>query len=119
MKSSSSFPVSHKTTNDCPLLIDLISTPEAPVLCRVSVIAYDCTPTSDGKTSRLQEAVKTAGGTWKNVAKMSEQALAKRVRDDRVDILVELTGHTANNRLGVMAQRPAPVQVRKSHKDEV
>ncbi len=83
------------------------------MLDRVSVIAYDCTPTSDGKTSRLQTAVTKAGGTWKKVAKLGEQELAKLVRDDRVDILVELTGHTANNRLGVMAQRPAPVQVRK------
>lgn len=33
------------------------------------------------------------------------------VRDDKVDILVELTGHTANNKLGMMACRPAPVQV--------
>jgi predicted O-linked N-acetylglucosamine transferase (SPINDLY family) len=29
-----------------------------------------------------------------------------------VDVLVELTGHTANNRLGTMAMRPAPVQAR-------
>jgi len=33
------------------------------------------------------------------------------VREDKVDILVELTGHTANNKLGMMACRPAPVQV--------
>ena len=80
----------------------------------MEVIAYDCTPTSDGKTGRLQEAVKKAGGRWKHVAKLGEQELAKLVRDDGVDILVELTGHTANNRLGVMAQRPAAVQVGKT-----
>lgn len=36
------------------------------------------------------------------------------VREDKVDILVELTGHTANNRLGMMACRPAPIQVFQS-----
>lgn len=33
------------------------------------------------------------------------------VREDQVDILVELTGHTASNKLGMMACRPAPIQV--------
>lgn len=81
------------------------------VLRRISVIAYDCTPTCDAKTQRLKAAVEAAKGTWRNVAKLSEQDLAAQIRKDGVDILVELTGHTANNRLGVMAQRPAPVQV--------
>ena len=40
-----------------------------------------------------------------------EAELAARVRTDRCDVLVELTGHTAGNRLGVLAMRPAPVQV--------
>lgn len=43
---------------------------------------------------------------------LPERELAALVRKDGVDVLVELTGHTAHNRLGVMALRPAPVQVR-------
>ena len=44
---------------------------------------------------------------------LPERELAALVRKDGVDVLVELTGHTAHNRLGVMAMRPAPVQVRQ------
>lgn len=45
------------------------------------------------------------------VGALPEAELAERVRVDRCDVLVELTGHTAGNRLGVLAMRPAPVQV--------
>ena len=38
-------------------------------------------------------------------------AVSMQVRNDGVQVLVELTGQTANNRLGVMAMQPAPVQV--------
>ena len=51
------------------------------------------------------------GGTWREVYGIDEKKVAGMVREDKIDILVELTGHTANNRLGVMACRPAPVQV--------
>jgi predicted O-linked N-acetylglucosamine transferase (SPINDLY family) len=41
----------------------------------------------------------------------SDAQLARRIRDDAVDVLVELGGHTRGSRLGVLAYRPAPVQV--------
>ena len=59
----------------------------------------------------LRRATEAAGGEWADVAHLSEAELADVVRGDGVQILVELTGHTANNRLGVCALRPAPVQV--------
>jgi len=41
----------------------------------------------------------------------SDAQIARRIRDDAVDVLVELGGHTRGSRLGVLAYRPAPVQV--------
>ncbi len=61
---------------------------------------------------RLRAAVEGAGGAWREVASLSELDLARLVRADAVDILVDLTGHTANNRLGAFAMRPAPLQAR-------
>jgi predicted O-linked N-acetylglucosamine transferase (SPINDLY family) len=46
----------------------------------------------DAKTAKLKAAVESAGGSWREVAKMSEADVAALVREDQVDILVELTG---------------------------
>ena len=51
------------------------------------------------------------GGLWREIYGVDEKKVAQMVREDKVDIFVELTGHTANNKLGTMACRPAPVQV--------
>jgi protein O-GlcNAc transferase len=48
---------------------------------------------------------------WVVTVAMSDEALAERVRRDGIDILVDLAGHTANNRLPVFARKPAPIQV--------
>ncbi|GBF98706.1 UDP-N-acetylglucosamine--peptide N-acetylglucosaminyltransferase-like [Raphidocelis subcapitata] len=77
----------------------------------VEVYVYDCTPRRDAKSARLQQQAEAAGATWRCVESLGDDALAAVVRSDAIDVLVELTGHTAHNRLGVMARRPAPVQV--------
>ncbi|MBK9130300.1 MAG: tetratricopeptide repeat protein [Gammaproteobacteria bacterium] len=48
---------------------------------------------------------------WTDCAAWTDAALAERVRADRIDILVDLSGHTEGNRLLAFARRPAPVQV--------
>lgn len=66
---------------------------------------------ADAKTNRFRDGVLKKGGTWRDIYGIDEKKVASMVREDEVDILVELTGHTANNKLGMMACRPAPVQV--------
>jgi len=48
---------------------------------------------------------------WRTTVGMNDEALCKTVKDDRIDILVDLAGHTSGNRLPVFTYKPAPVQV--------
>ena len=48
--------------------------------------------------------------TWRDVFALADEALARQVREDRIDILVDLTLHMAGHRLPVFARKPAPVQ---------
>ncbi|RDY11381.1 putative UDP-N-acetylglucosamine--peptide N-acetylglucosaminyltransferase SPINDLY, partial [Mucuna pruriens] len=88
---------------------------EAPLVyhdhSNFKVIVYSAVVKADAKTIRFRERVLQKGGIWKDIYGIDEKKVANMVREDQVDILVELTGHTANNKLGMMACRPAPVQV--------
>jgi predicted O-linked N-acetylglucosamine transferase (SPINDLY family) len=48
---------------------------------------------------------------WQTVYRMSDEALAQLIRADSIDILIDLSGHSALNRLPVFSWRPAPIQV--------
>jgi protein O-GlcNAc transferase len=60
----------------------------------------------DGVTSQLQQL---ADG-WRETSAMSDAEMAQAIRDDQIDVLVDLTGHAGESRLGVFAEQPAPVQ---------
>ncbi len=48
---------------------------------------------------------------WRNITNLSDEAAARQIRLDQINILVDLAGHTKGNRLGVLAYRPAGVQL--------
>jgi predicted O-linked N-acetylglucosamine transferase (SPINDLY family) len=70
-------------------------------------VLYSNSHLQDGVTARLR----TCSGAWRDVWGLTYDAFIEVVRTDRIDILVDLAGHTASNRLAVFARRAAPVQV--------
>lgn len=70
------------------------------------VYCYYNHATEDEVTRRLR----ACADAWLPCAALGDDALAQRIRADGIDILVDLSGHTRDNRLPVFARRPAPVQ---------
>ena len=83
----------------------------APVLpnhdpAQVEVICYSDREVVDELTWFLRNHCQS----WIPTSGMDERALAERIRADGIDLLIDLGGHTARNRLGTFALAPAPVQ---------
>ncbi len=64
-----------------------------------------------GARDAVTERFEGLAGRWRDISTLSDQQAAKAVREDGIHILVDLSGHTMNNRLGLFARKPAPVQV--------
>ena len=73
----------------------------------VDVFCYSDTPAPDAITERLR----AHADVWRSIAGQSHEQVAAIIRNDQIDILVDLTMHLANNRLLAFARKPAPVQV--------
>jgi predicted O-linked N-acetylglucosamine transferase (SPINDLY family) len=70
------------------------------------LFAYNCSPVEDVISMRL----KSRFNKWLTITGLSDQALAECIQRDGIDILIDLSGHTANNRLPAFAYKPAPIQ---------
>jgi predicted O-linked N-acetylglucosamine transferase (SPINDLY family) len=69
--------------------------------------AYYSHHVNDSVTEQLRNSFEH----WNAVQSLSDADLAKKIQDDGIDILVDLSGHTARNRLLTFARKPAPIQV--------
>ncbi|MBI2769655.1 MAG: tetratricopeptide repeat protein [Burkholderiales bacterium] len=74
---------------------------------QVEVTCYHSHAQFDDWTDRFRKA----STTWVDCHGWTDEALAEKIRADRIDVLVDLAGHTENNRLLAFARKPAPVQV--------
>lgn len=74
----------------------------------VQVRAYSIGPKDPGPTrARLERAA----DEFVSLSEVSDEAAARRIRDDGIDILVDLAGYTGGHRTGILARRAAPIQV--------
>lgn len=73
----------------------------------VEVVCYCDVHLSDAVTERIKRNVPH----WRDTSKMLDHEFIQTVLDDRIDIIVELAGHTGNNRLSALAARLAPIQI--------
>jgi predicted O-linked N-acetylglucosamine transferase (SPINDLY family) len=60
---------------------------------------------------QITEELKVKFDYYRNICGLSDQKVTHIVERDKIDILVDLAGHTSGNRLGVLARKPAPIQV--------
>ncbi|MDR6387545.1 tetratricopeptide repeat protein [Paraburkholderia phenoliruptrix] len=57
------------------------------------------------------QALRACADTWQQITGMPDAQLANKIRDERIDILFDLSGHTGRNRLLTFVRKPAPIQV--------
>jgi protein O-GlcNAc transferase len=73
---------------------------------RVELIAYPTHHKEDKLTARIRPHF----SSWKPLFNMSDEAAAKLIHGDGVHVLLDISGHTVNNRLPIFSWKPAPVQ---------
>jgi protein O-GlcNAc transferase len=92
---------------DHPVGYNLLASLEQHDRREVELTLYALSRAADGMTERFRRTA----DRWRWVAGDDERGIARRIRDDAIDVLVLVAPHTADNRPLVAALKPAPVQV--------
>ncbi len=71
------------------------------------IYCYSNTQVPDAKTVFFRDR----SDSWNSIRDMTDREAAEKIRKDGIDILVDLCGHSADNRLGIFCFKPSPVQV--------
>jgi protein O-GlcNAc transferase len=72
------------------------------------IFCYSDVSSPDHVTKRIREY----SNQWRNIAGLSDEKAAELIREDRIDILIDLAGHTGGvNRILLFARKPAPIQI--------
>lgn len=74
---------------------------------KYEVFCYYNYDLSDNVTLKLKQQAEH----WRNIYPLDDIDVVTRIMNDGIDILVDLAGHTGNNRVSVFAYRPAPIQI--------
>jgi predicted O-linked N-acetylglucosamine transferase (SPINDLY family) len=90
-----------------PAGILVLPTLEALARAGHRFVCYSTSRRADAMTARFR----AAASEWRDSAGLADAAVADRIRTDRIDLLFDLSGFTAGQRLAVLAAKPAPVQI--------
>jgi predicted O-linked N-acetylglucosamine transferase (SPINDLY family) len=83
-----------------------------PVLASHDHQAFEVVCYADvARPDRVTQRLRGLADRWRSIAGVPDARAAELIRSDGIDVLVDLAGHTAGNRLPLFALRPAPVQV--------
>jgi protein O-GlcNAc transferase len=87
-------------------LLSFLTALKASAADRLELHAYLSYAFADDVSARIRAQCHG----WRQVHEMKDEALARQIGEDRIDILIDLSGHTGENRLPAFAWKPAPVQ---------
>lgn len=73
----------------------------------VILYIYDNMGAKDGVSKRMKEKTKN----WRFIGGQNDSEIEIQIKQDGIDILIDLSGHTAGHRLSVFARKPAPIQI--------